>query len=89
MSFPPPARSARGLVRAKRNELKATQYTPPERCVESKKAEAIIAAVYIRLPGLVQNELSGIAAIRKLCNLIVALRAGESPGGPLQMFTVQ
>jgi ABC-type multidrug transport system permease subunit len=40
-----------------------TSYMPPNICAESKQAETIIVAVEIRPLGLVQWNLSGIAAV--------------------------
>ena len=58
--------STRGLARANRNKLIPTPYTPPVLCVESKKAEAVIAAVGIRLLGLVRNEFQRASCRRRV-----------------------
>ncbi|MDF1594113.1 MAG: hypothetical protein P1P89_21600 [Desulfobacterales bacterium] len=41
-----------------------TLYTPPNLCAKPQQAETIIVAVEISLLGLVQWNLSGIAAVR-------------------------
>ena len=77
-------RSARGLASAKRNKLVATPYTPPVLCAESRKAEAIIAAVGIRLLGLVQNEFE-----RDRCRRRVRQSYGCASHGPIPGRTEQ
>ena len=51
-------------------------YTPPNLCVKRQQAETITLAVGINLLGLVQRNLSGIAAVRQGFD-----RMGTAPTG--------
>jgi len=55
-------------------------YTPPSLCAERQQAETIIVAVGISLLGLVQWNLSGIAAVRSCLDKMVTDPTGAIPG---------